>query len=60
MNFLNELGINDVNYGACSGTGKWSDTTQAGEIVSINPSNGNKIASVYQCKGYVCLIAFSN
>ena len=49
MNFLNELGINDVNYGACSGTGKWSDTTQAGEIVSINPSNGNKIASVYQC-----------
>ncbi|MDP6684460.1 MAG: aldehyde dehydrogenase family protein, partial [Candidatus Marinimicrobia bacterium] len=49
MNFLNELGINDVNYGACSGTGKWSDTTQAGEIVSINPFNGNKIASVYQC-----------
>jgi aldehyde dehydrogenase (NAD+) len=49
MNFLNELGINDVNYGACSGTGKWSETTQAGEIVSINPANGKKIASVYQC-----------
>ena len=49
MNFLNELGINDVNYGACSGTGRWSDTTQAGEIVSINPANGKKIASVYQC-----------
>ena len=49
MNFINELGINDVNYGACSGTGKWSETTQAGEIVSINPANGKKIASVYQC-----------
>jgi aldehyde dehydrogenase (NAD+) len=49
MNFLNELGINDVNYGACSGTGKWSETTQAGETVSINPANGKKIASVYQC-----------
>jgi aldehyde dehydrogenase (NAD+) len=49
MNFLNELGINDVNYGACSGTGKWSETTQTGEIVSINPANGKKIASVYQC-----------
>ena len=49
MNFINELGINDVNYGACSGAGKWSETTQAGEIVSINPANGKKIASVYQC-----------
>ena len=49
MNFLNELGINDVNYGACSGAGKWSETTQAGEIVSINPANGKEIASVYQC-----------
>ena len=49
MNFINKLGINDVNYGACSGAGKWSETTQAGEIVSINPANGKKIASVYQC-----------
>ncbi len=49
MNILKELGIKAVNYGACSGTGKWSDTTQAGEIVSINPANGKKIASVYQC-----------
>ena len=49
MNFINDLGINDVNYGACSGAGKWSETTQAGEIVSINPANGKKIASVYQC-----------
>ena len=49
MNILKELGIKAVNYGACSGTGKWSDTTQSGEIVSINPANGKKIASVYQC-----------
>ena len=49
MNILNELGLSDFNYGACSGQGKWSNTSDAGEIVSINPSNEEKIASVYQC-----------
>jgi len=49
MNILNELGLSELNYGACSGEGKWSKTSDAGEIVSINPSNEEKIASVYQC-----------
>ena len=49
MNILNELGLSELNYGACSGEGKWSKTSDAGEIVSINPANGKKIASVYQC-----------
>ena len=49
MNILNELGLSEFNYGACSGQGKWSNTSDAGEIVSISPSNEEKIASVYQC-----------
>ena len=49
MNILNELGLSELNYGACSGEGKWSKTSDAGEIVSINPANGKKIASVFQC-----------
>ena len=49
MNILNELGLSELNYGACSGEGKWSKTSDAGEIVSINPANGKKIAAVYQC-----------
>ena len=49
MNILNELGLHELNYGACSGQRKWSKTSDAGEIVSINPSNEEKIASVYQC-----------
>ena len=49
MNFLKELGIEDNNYGASLGPGHWSDTEDAGKIESINPSNGDLIASVYQC-----------
>jgi len=49
MNILKELELSEFNYGACSGQGKWSNTSDAGEIVSINPSNEEKIASVYQC-----------
>ena len=49
MNILKELELSEFNYGACSGQGKWSNTSDAGEVVSINPSNEEKIASVYQC-----------
>ena len=49
MNVLKELELSEFNYGACSGQGKWSNTSDAGEIVSINPSNEENIASVYQC-----------
>ena len=30
MNILNELGLSELNYGACSGEGKWSKTSDAG------------------------------
>jgi len=45
---LSTLGIQNVNYGACSGAGKWSSSKEGGLIDSINPATGEVIASVYQ------------
>ncbi|SVC12009.1 uncharacterized protein METZ01_LOCUS264863, partial [marine metagenome] len=45
---LSELGINEFNFGACSGNGQWSKSKDGGVIESINPSNGELIASVHQ------------
>lgn len=45
---LSGLGIKDINYGACSGLNKWSNSIEGGLIESINPSTGEIIASVYQ------------
>ena len=45
---LKELGINNVNYGACSGTKEWSSSQDGGLLESINPSTGEVIASIYQ------------
>ena len=49
MDFLNELGIKDINFGAYSGPDGWSTTTDAGVNQSINPTTGEIIASVNQC-----------
>jgi aldehyde dehydrogenase (NAD+) len=46
---LNELEIENINYGACAGPNDWYKTTNAGKLDSINPANGEVIASVYQC-----------
>ncbi len=46
---LNELGVNEKNYGACMGAGAWFETNDCGELDSMNPANGELIASVYQC-----------
>jgi len=46
---LNELGIENNNYGACAGPDDWYKTKDAGKLDSINPANGGVIASVYQC-----------
>lgn len=46
---LNELGIENINYGACAGPNDWYKTTNSGKLDSINPANGEVIASVYQC-----------
>ena len=45
---LKELGIQKVNYGACSGAGKWSTSQEGGLLDSINPATGEVIGSVYQ------------
>ena len=44
---LKELGIKDYNFGACSGRDKWSQNKNAKTLDSLNPANGEKIASVY-------------
>ncbi len=46
---LKELGIEQINYGACAGPNDWYKTTTAGKLDSINPATGELIASVYQC-----------
>ena len=48
QDILNALGIKDVNYGACSGNGKWSTNKEGGLLESYNPANGELIAKVYQ------------
>lgn len=47
---LKELGINDYNFGACSGNNKWSENKDAKILESFNPANGDKIASVYMAQ----------
>ncbi|GIR89187.1 MAG: aldehyde dehydrogenase [Candidatus Neomarinimicrobiota bacterium] len=49
MDFLKKLGIEQENYGASLGPGHWSKTVDSGKIESENPTNGEVIASVYQC-----------
>jgi len=49
IEFIKELGIKNINYGACSGPGIWSTTTNAGRNDSVNPATAETIASVYQC-----------
>ncbi|MEE9190328.1 MAG: aldehyde dehydrogenase family protein [Candidatus Neomarinimicrobiota bacterium] len=46
---LSELGIEQINYGACSGAGTWSGSADGGILESINPATGEKLATVYQC-----------
>ena len=48
MEFLKELGIKEVNYGASTGT-KWFETTDAGELNVHSPVDGKLIAKVYLC-----------
>ena len=43
---LKELGINDINHGACTGKNNWFSNTNAKQLKSYNPSNGELIATV--------------
>ena len=46
---LKELMIQKENYGSCIGGEGWLETRNLGEFKSINPTNGDQIASVYKC-----------
>jgi len=49
MDFLKELGVHAVNQGACSGSGTWSKTSDAGVLDSYNPTTGELIGKVNLC-----------
>jgi aldehyde dehydrogenase (NAD+) len=49
MSFLKDLGIADINPGACTGPGEWIETPEAGVLASICPASGEVIASVNLC-----------
>jgi len=48
---LNALGLKAENPGACFGPGRWSSTTDAGRVDSLNPATGEVIASVLAASG---------
>ncbi len=48
MEFLKTLGINEENFGACSGPDEWSKTKDQGKISSFNPANKKLISTVFQ------------
>ena len=48
MDFLKELGIEEVNAGACYGPGGWSGTEDRKMLTSYNPTTGKPIAQVAQ------------
>ena len=48
LDLLKKCGISDSNFGSCVGGSDWSKTKDAGINISINPSNENEIASVFE------------
>jgi len=48
MDFLKELGIQDVNPGACYGADGWITGEGREALVSLNPTTGKPIATVMQ------------
>ncbi|QQS37854.1 MAG: aldehyde dehydrogenase family protein [Ignavibacteriales bacterium] len=47
MEFLKQLGIQEKNFGSCTGT-EWGKSTDQGELKIYSPATGEFIASVYQ------------
>ncbi len=45
---LEELGIEEINPGACTGSGGWIEDPNGPKLVSYNPTTGEPIASVIQ------------
>ena len=46
QHILDDLGLKSTNIGAC--TGQWINPTAGREVVSVNPTTGEPIASVIQ------------
>ena len=46
--FLRQLGIEEINHGACFGSGNWIDTTGS-SLVSRNPTDDQPIGEVRIC-----------
>jgi aldehyde dehydrogenase (NAD+) len=49
MNFLNELGIKEINPGVCFGPDQWGEIDGATLIESINPATEQSIAKIATC-----------
>jgi L-aminoadipate-semialdehyde dehydrogenase len=49
MDCLKELGITPRNAGGCSGSGGWTNSSEAGILASHNPATGELLASVDVC-----------
>ena len=45
---LKKLNIEQKNFGACIGPGRWIENSNTKEIHSVNPTDGETIASVYE------------
>ena len=45
---LQKLNLAEVNSGAFTGPGGWIDDPGGGELISVNPTTGEPIASVMQ------------
>ena len=46
---LTELGIQSENQGGSSGSGRWTSTTKAGILDSVNPATGEAVARINLC-----------
>jgi len=46
---LNELGIQPINAGACSGPGQWGSATGSELLDSMNPATGEVLARISSC-----------
>ena len=49
MNVLTELGLQSTNSGGSTGSQRWTTTTSAGVLSSINPATGEPLAKVNLC-----------
>ena len=49
MDILKSLKLKDKNFGTSTGSSWWANTTNKGEIISYNPTDGKIIGSVYNC-----------